>query len=78
MESAYKLNLETSGAKQKVTPLIDEAVLQRIRILQKALFCCYLVMITVRLTPIADHPCFEFHLAFKHSFQRRPLLIGDL
>lgn len=42
------------------------------------LFCCYLVMITVRLTPIADRPCFEFHLAFKHSFQRRPLLIGDL
>lgn len=37
MESAYKLNLETSGAKQKVTPLIDEVVLQRIRILQKAL-----------------------------------------
>ena len=34
MESGYKLNLETSGAKQKVTPLIDEAVLQRIRILQ--------------------------------------------
>lgn len=38
------------------------------------LFCSYLVMITVRLTPIADRPCFEFHLAFKHSFQRRPLL----
>ena len=37
MESAYELNLETSGAKQKVTPLIDEAVLQRIRIFQKAL-----------------------------------------
>ena len=35
MESAYKLNLETSGTKQ--TPLIDEAVLQLIRILQKAL-----------------------------------------